>query len=141
MAEALVPEYRASVRFVEARIAHASSLVARMPRLLDAMKSGLIEYYPASRVLDVTAPLSDEQAREVDVQLSEKLSSAAGTTWQPHNLVRIVGRLVEKVDPGGQVERARKAEAGRKVVVEHGDHVIETWARRAVRTDQGADRR
>ncbi|OLT45301.1 hypothetical protein BJF85_02015 [Saccharomonospora sp. CUA-673] len=31
--------------------------------------------------------------------------------------------MVEKVDPGGRVERARKAEADRKVVVEHGDHV------------------
>ncbi|WP_083666554.1 HNH endonuclease signature motif containing protein [Saccharomonospora sp. CUA-673] len=122
LAEALVPEYRASVRFVEARIAHASSLVSRMPRLLDAMRAGLIEYYPASRVLDVTAPLSDEQAREVDTQLAEKLSSAVETAWQPHNLVRIVRRLVEKVDPGGRVERARKAEADRKVVVEHGDH-------------------
>ncbi|OLT42593.1 hypothetical protein BJF85_22500 [Saccharomonospora sp. CUA-673] len=121
-AESLVPEYRASREFVLGRVHTAVSLVSRMPRLLSLMEGGKIEYYAASRVVDVTGVLSDSHAREVDALLADKLSSAAETMWLPHNLVRAVRRLVDKVDPAGRLERARKADQGRKVTLEHGEN-------------------
>ncbi|WP_139320510.1 HNH endonuclease signature motif containing protein, partial [Saccharomonospora sp. CUA-673] len=85
-------------------------------------EDGKVEYYAASRVVEVTGVLSDEHAREVDSLLVDKLASAAETMWLPHNLVRAVRRLVDKVDPAGRVERARKADEGRKVTLEHGEN-------------------
>ncbi|TWH23014.1 hypothetical protein JD82_04906 [Prauserella rugosa] len=68
----------------------------------------------------MTSPLSDEHARQVDALLSDKLASAPATSWQPRNLAQHAARLVEKVDPGGQAERARMARAGRRVELDHG---------------------
>ncbi|WP_255375635.1 HNH endonuclease signature motif containing protein [Saccharomonospora sp. CUA-673] len=121
-AESLVPEYRASREFVLGRVHTAVSLVSRMPRLLSLMDDGKVEYYAASRVVDVTGVLTDSQARLVDSLLADKLTSAAETMWLPHNLVRAARRLVDKVDPAGRVERARKADQGRKVTLEHGEN-------------------
>src|SRR5690606_11964203 len=92
----------------------------RMPRVLDAMREGQVELYGARRVLAVTSSLSDEHAREVDGLLADKLASAPLTSWPPRNLAQHAARLVEKVDPGGQAERARMARAGRRVEPEHG---------------------
>ncbi|TWH19982.1 HNH endonuclease signature motif containing protein [Prauserella rugosa] len=122
LAEELAPELRVSVREVENRIHAALDLTTRMPRVLVAMRDGLMDAYGARRVLHVTAPLSDEHAREVDELLAEKLARAPVSTWQPVNMVRHVSRLVHQIDPGGATARARQANAGRKVELLHGEH-------------------
>jgi len=122
LAEALAPELRLSAREVETRIQVAVDLRRRMPGVLAAMRAGLMDGYGARRVLQVTAPLSDEHARQVDVLLADKLADAAVSTWQPVNMARCVARLVEQVDPGGHAARARQANAGRRVELQHGEH-------------------
>lgn len=122
IAEELAPELRVSVREVENRIVAALDLTTRMPRVLAAMRDGSMDAYGARRVLHVTAPLSDEHARRVDELLAEKLVDAPVSTWQPANMTRHVSRLVHRVDPDGAGARARQANEGRKVQLEHGEH-------------------
>lgn len=126
VAEEFAPELRASPAEVEKRIGRAVALTGRMPRVLTAMRAGRIESYGAKRVLDVTAPLTDDQARAVDDLLAEKLGSAPASTWQPRNMVRHVARLMEKVDPGGQTERARRSRAHRRIELDHRPHACST---------------
>src|SRR5690606_31689618 len=38
------------------------------------------------------------------------------------SMVRHVSRLVHQIDPGGATARARQANAGRKVELQHGEH-------------------
>src|SRR5690606_20214936 len=119
VAEELAPSLRVSPVEVERRIRNALDLSRRMPRGLEAMHDGQVELYGARRVLAVTSPLSDEHARQVGDLLADKLASAPVTSWQPRNLAQHAARLVEKVDPGGQAERARMARAGRRVELDH----------------------
>ncbi|WP_145600658.1 HNH endonuclease signature motif containing protein [Prauserella rugosa] len=120
LTEELAPSLRVSPVEVEKRIRNAVDLSRRMPRVLEAMREGQVELYGARRILAVTSPLSDEHARQVDALLSDKLASAPATSWQPRNLAQHAARLVEKIDPGGQAERARMARAGRRVELDHG---------------------
>ncbi|MFD6792114.1 MULTISPECIES: 13E12 repeat family protein [Prauserella salsuginis group] len=124
VAEELTPVLRVSTREVERRIDDGASLVRRMPQLLDAMRSGELEAYGARRVLAVVDPLDDEAARSVDALLADKLVDAPETAWQPGNLAQRVRRLVERVDPGGQVERSRRARVERKLELAPGEHVM-----------------
>ncbi|MCP2236032.1 protein of unknown function (DUF222) [Prauserella halophila] len=122
LAEELAPALRVPPVEVEKRIRNALDLTRRMPGILAAMTHGQVELYGARRVLAVTAPLSDEHAREVDELLAAKLASAPDTAWQPRNLARHTARLVEQVDPDGQAERARMARHGRRIELDHGPH-------------------
>ncbi|MCP2256271.1 protein of unknown function (DUF222), partial [Prauserella aidingensis] len=124
VAEELTPVLRISTREVERRIDAGRSVTGRMPRLLAAMRAGEVKSYGARRVLAVTGPLDDDAARQVDALLAEKLVDAPETAWQPGNLAQRTRRLVEKVDPDGQVERARRARAERRVELTPGEHVM-----------------
>ncbi|MCP2255327.1 protein of unknown function (DUF222) [Prauserella aidingensis] len=124
VAEELTPVLRVSTREVERRIDAGRSVTGRMPRLLAAMRAGEVESYGARRVLSVTGPLDDDAARTVDALLAERLVEAPETAWQPGNLAQRARRLVEKVDPGGQAERARTARAERRVELTPGEHVM-----------------
>lgn len=92
------------------RIAQARQLARRHPMLLAAMHGGDVEPYPASRVLDITAALDDEQARRVDKRLDGRLVGK-----NPTDVRRIARRAVQSVDPDGQLIRARRARTGRRV--------------------------
>lgn len=122
LAEELTPLLRVSMREAERRIEDGKSLTGRMPGLLAAMRAGELEAHGARRVLAVVDPLDDDAARNVDGLLAEKLVNAPETAWQPGNLAQRVRRLVEKVDPGGQTERARQARAERRVELTPGEH-------------------
>ncbi|WP_253862016.1 DUF222 domain-containing protein [Prauserella halophila] len=124
VAEELTPVLRVSTREVERRIEDGRSVVRRMPRLHAAMQNGEVESYGARRVLAVVGPLDDDIARQVDGLLAERLVDAPETAWQPGNLAQRVRRLVEKTDPDGQVERARRARAERKVELTPGEHAM-----------------
>ncbi|WP_253857290.1 DUF222 domain-containing protein [Prauserella alba] len=124
LAEELTPVLRVSTREVERRIDDGKSLTRRMPQLLASMRTGELEAYGARRVLTVVDPLNDDAARQVDEVLAEKLVEAPETAWQPGNLAQRVRRLVEKVDPGGQTERARRARTERKLELTPGEHAM-----------------
>ncbi|MBB3663649.1 hypothetical protein FB384_002553 [Prauserella sediminis] len=124
LAEELTPVLRVSTREVERRIDDGRSLAGRMPQLLSSMRAGELEAYGARRVLAAVDPLDDDTARQVDDLLAERLTDAPETAWQPGNLAQRVRRLVERVDPGGQVERARQARAERKLELAPGEHVM-----------------
>ncbi|WP_372493759.1 DUF222 domain-containing protein [Prauserella aidingensis] len=59
--------------------------------------------------------------------MAERLVEAPETAWQAGNLAQRVRRLVEKVDPGGQTERARRARAERRVELTPGEHVMSSF--------------
>lgn len=101
------------------RIAQARQLVRRHPMLLDAMYGGDVEPYPASRVLDITAALDDEQARRVDERLDGRLAGK-----NPTDVRRIARRAVQSVDPDGQLVRARRARTGRRVELLPGEDTM-----------------
>ncbi|WP_246381512.1 DUF222 domain-containing protein [Prauserella isguenensis] len=124
VAEELTPVLRVSTREVERRIDDGRSVAGRMPRLLAAMRVGEVETYGARRVLAVVDPLEDDAARTVDALLAERLADAPATAWQPGNLAQRTRRLVEKVDPGGQTARARRARAERKLELTPGEHAM-----------------
>ncbi|MCP2180330.1 protein of unknown function (DUF222) [Prauserella alba] len=124
VAEELTPVLRVSTREVERRIDDGVSVVRRMPQLLDSMRTGELESYGVRRVLAAVDPLDDGAARQVDGLLAERLVDAPATAWQPVNLAQRVRRLVEKVDPDGQTERARRARSERRVELTPGEHVM-----------------
>ena len=108
-------ELRISRNQAANRVARGMGLVARMPRLLAAMEAGDIEGYPAGQVVEASAALTDEQAREVDERLAGKLAAGRLGFTDPSSLVPAARRLVRTNDPDGQTARARKARTGRKV--------------------------
>ncbi|MCP2236222.1 protein of unknown function (DUF222) [Prauserella halophila] len=124
LTEELTPVLRVSTREVERRIDDATSLTGRMPQLLGAMRAGELEACGVRRVLAVVDPLDDDAARGVDALLAERLTNAPETAWQPGNLAQRVRRLVEKVDPGGHTERARRARAERRIALTPGEHAV-----------------
>ncbi|MCP2252286.1 protein of unknown function (DUF222) [Prauserella aidingensis] len=129
MIETVAPEPTIPARSVgrRRRIDDGASVTGRMPQLLAAMRAGEVESYGSRRVLTVVDPLDDDAARGVDALLAERLVEAPETAWQAGNLAQRVRRLVEKVDPGGQTERARRARAERRVELMPGEHVMSSF--------------
>lgn len=117
-------ELRVSRHTAQTRLGRAQALTDRMPRLLGLMEAGEIEGATAARVCDVTAPLEDRDARTLDEQLAQKLTSGRVGMSDPVAVVRAARRLVEKLDPAGQTERARRARTGRKVELVPGEHAM-----------------
>ncbi|WP_143101935.1 HNH endonuclease signature motif containing protein [Amycolatopsis marina] len=121
-------ELRISRQRAANRIARGTALVSRMPRVLMAMEAGDIEGYPAGQIAEVTAMLTDEQAREVDDRLAGKLAAGRLGFTDPASLVRATRRLVTAIDPDGQTARAMKARSGRKVELIPGEDTMSTLA-------------
>ena len=126
VAKEVALEARISETAAATRIARGTDLVHRMPLLLAAMDAGDIEGYPAGQILEATAMLDNSQARQVDDLLAAKLASGRVQFTDPYSLVRATRRLVENVDPDGQTTRARKARAGRKIVLSPQDNGMAT---------------
>ncbi|PRX51504.1 uncharacterized protein DUF222, partial [Prauserella shujinwangii] len=99
----------------------ADALVTRLPRTLAALRRGEIDAYKAAKVHEPTACLTDEQAREVDARMAEKLVGK-----NPPNLRAAVQRQVHRVDPGGAAVRARRRRAERRVELVHGEDGMAT---------------
>lgn len=119
-------ELRINRKTAADRIERAKALVRRMPKALRLMAEGEFEGYTAERIATAAAMLSDGQAREVDERLYAKVRDGKVGVSDPANLVRATRRLVEKVDPDGQVARARKARVDRKVQLIHQDNGMST---------------
>ncbi|GLY64967.1 DUF222 domain-containing protein [Amycolatopsis taiwanensis] len=94
----------------------AETLTTRLPRLLAAMENGEIDLRTASKVCDVTATLSDEQAREVDEKISGRL-----TGKDSEKVRRIARDAVCAIDPDGYAQRARRRRKDRRVELVHAD--------------------
>ncbi|WP_199435568.1 HNH endonuclease, partial [Qaidamihabitans albus] len=128
LAREVALELRISPRQAQARLERGVALVGRLPGVLGAMEAGEIEGYTAGRLVEATAMLEDPQARQVDAELAEKLATGRVGSFDPTGLVQATRRLVEKTDPEGQTARARRARAGRRVELIHGEHATATLA-------------
>ncbi|GAA5118127.1 HNH endonuclease signature motif containing protein [Haloechinothrix salitolerans] len=119
-------ELRVTRRQAEIRLARATALVGRFPRLVAAMEDGELEGYAAGRVCEAAAGLTDEQARQVDDQLAAKRANGTLDVVDPVALRRTARRLALKIDPDGAVARARTARTGRKVELIPGEDSMAT---------------
>ena len=99
-----------------AELSYADSLVHRLPHALTALKAGTIDLYKAYVTAELTAPLSDELARQADELLATRLEKT------PNNLRKAIHRVVHAIDPDGVEERRQEAEADRKVTLSHRDY-------------------
>ena len=99
-----------------AELSYADALVHRLPHTLAALKAGTIDLYKAYVTAELTAPLSDELARQADEILATRLEKT------PNNLRKAIHRVIHDIDPEGVDERRREREADRKVTLSHRDY-------------------
>lgn len=121
-------ELRMSRHAMADRVASARVLTDDMPQLLAAMESGEIERHPATKITNTVTHLTGPQRREVDQQLADKLATGRLSWLDPSRLVRAARRLVTKVDPDGETDRARRARLERKVELIPGEDSMSTLA-------------
>nr|WP_215545898.1 HNH endonuclease signature motif containing protein [Amycolatopsis sp. CA-230715] len=101
----------------EKRTALAVALTSYLPRTLEALESGLIDEYAASRVFDATACLPEELARQVDSLLVGRFDVRNASA-----LRRIVNSIIMRIDPDGYEERRQRRIEARRLELRHGDH-------------------
>ncbi|WP_342668930.1 HNH endonuclease signature motif containing protein [Amycolatopsis taiwanensis] len=102
----------------------AEVLTTRLPKLLTAMENGKIDLRTAGKVCEVTAALSDEQAREVDERIAGRLAGK-----DSEKVRRIARDAVCAVDPDGYAERAKKHRKDRRVELVHAEEgMASLWA-------------
>ncbi|GLY70987.1 hypothetical protein Atai01_76060 [Amycolatopsis taiwanensis] len=94
----------------------AEALTTRLPQLLAAMDNGEIDLRTAGKVCDVTAALSDAQARQVDERIAGRLAGK-----DPEKVRRIARDAVCAIDPDGYAQRAKKRRKDRRVELIHGE--------------------
>ncbi|GLY70433.1 HNH endonuclease signature motif containing protein [Amycolatopsis taiwanensis] len=94
----------------------AEVLTTRLPRLLVAMEGGEVDLRTAVKVCDVTATLSDEQARQVDERIAGRLAGK-----DSEKVRRIARDAVCAIDPDGYAERAKKRRKDRRVELIHAE--------------------
>ncbi|WP_285491248.1 HNH endonuclease signature motif containing protein [Amycolatopsis taiwanensis] len=94
----------------------AEVLTTRLPKLLAAMENGEVDLRTAGKVCEVTATLSDEQAREVDDRIAGRLAGK-----DSEKVRRIARDAVCAVDPDGYAERSKKRRKDRRVELIHAD--------------------
>ena len=66
----LAPELGVARHIAEQRVGLSDALLTRLPATLAALEAGTIDLYKAAKIDEATAPLSDEQCRELDAQLA-----------------------------------------------------------------------
>src|SRR3954452_25060308 len=111
----------AAVKLVDISVA----LHQRLPATLRAVCDGRLSWYKATVLAEAVAPLTDDQARQVEQQV---LPKAAGRTPAQHaNAVR---RAVAQGAPDG-VDARRKAQQKtiRMIRTHYGDGMGDLWAR------------
>ncbi|GLY71639.1 HNH endonuclease [Amycolatopsis taiwanensis] len=89
-------------------------LTTRLPRLLAAMEAGEIDLRTAGKVCEVTAALSDEQARKVDENIAGRVAGK-----DAERVRRMARDAVCAIDPDGYAERAKKRRKDRRVELIH----------------------
>ncbi|WP_052372511.1 HNH endonuclease signature motif containing protein [Amycolatopsis taiwanensis] len=102
----------------------AETLTTRLPRLLATMEHGEIDLRTATKVCEVTAALSDEQARAVDERIAGRLAGK-----DSEKVRRMVRDAVCAIDPDGYAKRAKKRRKDRRLELIHADEgMASLWA-------------
>jgi hypothetical protein len=124
VADEIALELGVSRRAAGDLVATAQALTDRLPTLLAVMEDGRIDLRTATKVCEVTAPLSDEQARQVDLRIAERIKGK-----DAEKVRRIAREAVHAIDPDGYTRRARKRREDRTVELVHADEgMASLWA-------------
>ena len=99
-ADEVAPLLRISRNAARARLDLAIELSTRLPATLDALANGKLDLYRARIVAELTHPLSDHHAAQVEQRV---LPGAGGQT--PGQLRAALRRAVLRVDPHGAEAR------------------------------------
>jgi hypothetical protein len=100
-----VTEYQATHQ-----IALAEALTARLPETFKAMRRGELDAFKASKIVEPTAILTDEQAREVDAVMARRIGRKNGKA-----LRRSTNLAVAHIDPEAHARRCAERRQDRKV--------------------------
>ncbi|RJQ80284.1 HNH endonuclease [Pseudonocardiaceae bacterium YIM PH 21723] len=109
-------EWNMSRGSAEMEIRYALGLVDRLPRVLGLLRSGRVDVRKARTVVDAVVHLSDEQARDVEDRIIDRLPDL---TLQ--SLQRALARAKIKADPEGAERRRQEGRKTRRVAVTHDD--------------------
>ncbi|WP_249043281.1 DUF222 domain-containing protein [Prauserella muralis] len=124
VADEIAPELGVSRQAAHTQVAVAADLCTRLPAMLAAMDVGQIDAVKARKIAEVTAPLSDAHAREVDARLAGRVAGK-----DPAGVRRTARRAVQAVDPHGAAERAARRRRERRVELAHEDDAMSSlWA-------------
>lgn len=108
--EELAAELGCSPVAARTRLHQARRLCERLPGTVDALCAGQIDWAKAAAMEEITAPLSAEQAREVETWT---LARAAGKARAAFNAC--ARRRVLRVDPQGAAKRAATRREDRRI--------------------------
>ncbi len=97
------------------------ALVARLPNTLAALEKGDIDLFKASKVTRLTREVSDEVAAQVDEWMSLRLAGR-----DPSAIRGSVNHAVQKFDPDGYRDRAKKKRGLRHISLDHDDETMST---------------
>ena len=103
-------------RRVEAQIAFARKLTMRLPKTFEVMRHGEPDPFRASKIVEPTAALTGDQAREVD-----EIMSGRSAGKDPVALRRSINAAVRKVDLDGYEQRCKARRQDRRIELSHGD--------------------
>ncbi|MFE0026272.1 DUF222 domain-containing protein [Amycolatopsis sp. NPDC059021] len=92
----------------------AQALTTRLPRTLELMERGQLDLYRARKVVEATAWLSDEKAREVDEVLASRLPGKNAVQVR-----RAAAYAALKADPEGGARRAEQKLRERRLKLHH----------------------
>src|SRR5689334_4509898 len=95
-------------RWTSDQVAMALEMVTRLPRTMDALEKGEIDFYKARVLYDKTAPLSADHAAEVEARVLVKAPAQTGAQMR-----QLTHRVVMRVDPEGHQDRAEMRKAQR----------------------------
>jgi hypothetical protein len=121
VADEVAPELGMSRHGAQRLVGLSDDLLTRLPCTLSAMDRGELDVYKASKITDVTAPLSPEKCREVDGALAGRLAGK-----DPAQIRRAARDLVHRIDGDGANERAVKRREDRKIELCHEDDAMAT---------------
>ncbi|MGH3621745.1 MAG: DUF222 domain-containing protein [Sciscionella sp.] len=88
----------------------ADALTTRLPRTLDALGAGDIDWGRMKAIVDLASPLTDEQAGELEGRIYPTVTAKHSNTMRDY-----VRRQVRKVDPLGADQRAQERRQSRRV--------------------------
>ncbi|HKS49739.1 MAG TPA: DUF222 domain-containing protein [Amycolatopsis sp.] len=124
VADEVALELSLTRQMAQARVELATSLTTRLPKLLAAMANGETDLFTAKKVHEVTAPLTDDQCRQVDQKIAGRIAGR-----DPGSVRAIARRATHDVDPEGYAERAKKRRKDRKVrLIHENDTMASLWA-------------
>ncbi|KJK41244.1 hypothetical protein UK23_39990, partial [Lentzea aerocolonigenes] len=111
-------------RWTSDQVAMALEMVTRLPQTIDALEKGEIDFYKARVLYDKTVPLSADHAAEVEARVLVKAPDQTGAQMR-----RLTNRVVMRVDPEGEKDRAEIRKAQRCTGMDTLDHgMARFWA-------------